>query len=109
MTTVPAATQSLIRHYLDQMASGLKGIDDNQRRDILAEMNSHLGERIAELESAGDARAMEHALASLGNPTQLAAQFVAEARTRFGSSRAILGKRACLNLLPPTIIQVAMH
>ena len=27
---------------------------------------------------------MEHALASLGDPTQLAAQFVAEARTRFG-------------------------
>lgn len=84
MTTAPTATKSLIRHYLDQIASGLKGIDDTQRRDILAEINSHLSDRIAELESAGDALAMEHAVASLGDPTQLAAQFVAEARTRFG-------------------------
>jgi uncharacterized membrane protein len=100
MTTVSTATQSLIQHYLDQMASGLKGIDDTQRQDILAEINSHLGERIAELESAGDARAMEHALGSLGDPTQLAAQFVAEARTRFGirsyAPWTLLRRAACV-------------
>jgi HAAS domain-containing protein len=52
--------------------------------DFLAEISSHLSERIAELRAHGEPHPTEQAISSLGDPAELACQFVTEARTSHG-------------------------
>jgi uncharacterized membrane protein len=84
--TVPAlsADQSSIQEYLKKLSAGLKGIDDAQKQEILAEISSHLSERIAELRAHGERHPTEEAISSLGDPIELTSQFVSEARTSRG-------------------------
>jgi len=82
--TALSADQSSIQKYLKQVSAGLKGIDDAQKHEILAEISSHLRERIAELRAHDEPHSIDQAISSLGDPVELASQFVAEARTSRG-------------------------
>lgn len=82
--TSVSAEKGSIQEYLKKIAAGLKGIDDAQKHEILAEITSHLSERIAELRAHGEPHPTEQAISSLGDPAELASQFVAEARTSRG-------------------------
>src|SRR5215469_14814987 len=82
--TALSAEQSSIQKYLKQISSGLNGIDDAQKHEILAEISSHLSERIAELRAHGEPHPTEQAISSLGDPAELASQFVTESRTSHG-------------------------
>lgn len=82
--TALSAEQSSIQEYLEQISSGLKGIDDAQKHEILAEISSHLSERIAELRAHGEPHPIDQAISTLGDPAELAFQFVAEDRTSRG-------------------------
>jgi uncharacterized membrane protein len=82
--TVTALSADQIQKYLKQVSAGLKGIDDAQKHEILAEISSHLRERIAELRAHGEPHSIDQAISSLGDPVELASQFVAEARTSRG-------------------------
>ena len=79
-----SADQSSIQEYLKKISARLKGIDDAQKQEILAEISSHLSERITELRGHGDPDPVGQAISSLGDPVDLASQFVAEARTLRG-------------------------
>jgi uncharacterized membrane protein len=82
--TALSAEKGPIEEYLKQISAGLKGIDDAQKHEILAEISSHLSERIAELKAHDEPHPTEQALSSLGDPAELASQFVTEARTSHG-------------------------
>lgn len=82
--TALSADKSPIEEYLKQISAGLKGIDDAQKHEILAEISSHLSERIAELKAQGEPDPTEQAISSLGDPAELAFQFVTEAPTSQG-------------------------
>ncbi|MGE5206384.1 MAG: HAAS signaling domain-containing protein [Chlamydiota bacterium] len=89
MTTLTATDNVLIEQYLRGVAEGLKEIGNVEKQDILAEIRSHLGERIQQLSAQGTSHAAEQATRALGEPTALAHQFVEAARQqRAGRSYA---------------------
>ncbi len=73
-----------VPEYLRKVSAGLRGIDEAQKQEILAEIGSHLRERVAELEAQGAPDPSKQALSSLGNPADLASQFLTEAQARRG-------------------------
>lgn len=79
-----SADKSSIQEYLKNISAHLKGIDDAQKREILAEISSHLSERITELRAHNDPDPIDQAISNLGDPVDLASQFVTEARTSRG-------------------------
>ncbi len=83
MTTV-SAEQTSIQEYLRHISAGLKGMDEAQKQETLAEISSHLSERAAELEAQGTPHPIEQAISSLGDPADLASAFVAVAQAKRG-------------------------
>jgi uncharacterized membrane protein len=83
MTTVSAEHAS-IQEYLRRISAGLKGIDETQKRETLAEISSHLNERAAELRAGGAPHPIEQAISGLGDPADLASAFVAVAQATRG-------------------------
>lgn len=83
MTTVSAEHAS-IQEYLRRISAGLKGIDEAQKRETLAEISSHLNERAAELRAGGVPHPIEQAISNLGDPADLASAFVAVAQAKRG-------------------------
>jgi hypothetical protein len=79
-----SADYSLIRQYLVRVSAGLKQIDELQKKEILAEIDSHLRERIEELRAGGDPHPVERAISGLGEAAALASEFVVEAQTKSG-------------------------
>jgi uncharacterized membrane protein len=79
-----SADHALIRQYLVKVTAGLKQIGEDQKKEILAEIDSHLRERIEELRAESEPHPIERAISGLGDPAALASEFVAEARTKSG-------------------------
>jgi len=75
---------AVIRQYLAKVSAGLKNIGEQQKKEILAEIDSHLRERVGELGAENDPHPTERAISGLGGPGRLASEFVAEARTKSG-------------------------
>jgi uncharacterized membrane protein len=74
----------LIRQYLARVSAGLKKIGEQQKNEILTEIDSHLRERIEELRTHNEPHPTERAISGLGDPARLASEFVAEARIKGG-------------------------
>ena len=79
-----SADHALIRQYLVKVSAGLKQIGEDQKKEILAEIDSHLRERIEELRAGGDPHPVERAISGLGEAAALASEFVVEAQTKSG-------------------------
>jgi hypothetical protein len=71
---------ALIRQYVARVSAGLKNIREQQKKDILTEIDSHLRERAEELRTDREPHPTERAISGLGDPALLASEFVAEAR-----------------------------
>ena len=56
-----SADYALIRQYLVKVSAGLKQIGELQKKEILAETDSHLRERIEELRAGGEPHPVEPA------------------------------------------------
>jgi hypothetical protein len=80
MSANPLTTGDPISAYLSRVSAGLRGIDDSQKKEILAEIRSHLSERVQQFAAEGSARPAETALAAMGNAETLASQFMREVR-----------------------------
>jgi len=74
-----------ISAYLNRVSAGLKGIDEPQRQEIVAEIRSHLAERVQELIAQGSPRPVEAALTAMGDADALALQFTREVRQQQSS------------------------
>jgi hypothetical protein len=73
--------------YLRRMEEELrtKGVNAAQRREILAELKSHLVDRIAEFQAEGSPDPVGQALAALGDPLEIASELAATANLRAAS------------------------
>jgi len=87
MTSVREDSGNLIGNYLARVEAGLKGGDEVERQDILAEIRSHLTDRIEELRLQGAENPTRVALAAIGDPDALSMQFIAEGVARDSLSR----------------------
>lgn len=74
-----------IELYLERIATGLGSMDSVQKKEIVAEIRSHLEDRLSELKAGGDPNAVFRVLRALGDPNELTAQFVTEGRLRSGA------------------------
>jgi uncharacterized membrane protein len=74
----------LIRQYLARVSAGLKKISEQQKKEILTEIDSHLRERAEELRMENEPHPTERAILGLGDPARLASAFVAETRIKRG-------------------------
>lgn len=89
MTTLTTTDNALVEQYLRYVAEGLKEIGSVEKQDILAEIRSHLSERIEQLNVQGTSDAADQAIRGLGDPNTLAHQFVEAAhQQRAGRSYA---------------------
>jgi uncharacterized membrane protein len=77
--------KALIQDFVRRVANGLAIIGNPEKEDILAEIGSHLRDRMEELRMQGSPHPAEQAVAALGDPAALAAQFVAEAQRQRAS------------------------
>ena len=76
--TVASDAQQKIDSYLNRLRGSLRGLAPEEIRDILDELRSHIADKAAaggELTAAG----VDAALAALGNPDELAREYVTDA------------------------------
>jgi hypothetical protein len=78
MRTPPPLHSRLFADYLKRITIGLKGVDHAVKQEILAEIASHIEERVAQLEQQGSKRPLDDALSAFGDPGALSFQFVEE-------------------------------
>jgi len=83
--TLATVEKGSIQEYVKRVSNGLTGIEEAEKQDILAEINSHLSDRIEELRGQGVSHPAEQAFSALGDPAALASQFVAAARQQRAS------------------------
>ena len=81
----PALETSLMQDFVNRVARGLGTIDEAEKQDILAELSSHLRDRAEELRAQGVAHPVEQAISALGEPGELAAQFIASTQQQRAS------------------------
>ena len=75
---------ALIRQYLARVSAGLKNIGEQQQKEILTEISSHLRERVEQLRTEHEPHPAERAISAMGDPARLASEFVAAARIKRG-------------------------
>lgn len=75
MITTHDDCNELIGEYLATVKAGIKGLDENQRQEILAEIRSHLTDRINQMRQQGSPRPTEDALRAMGDANDISAQF----------------------------------
>src|ERR1700752_4718223 len=82
--TVNAGDRVAIQDYVNRISASLKGIDESQKQEIRAEINSHLIDRCVELAAHGAGYPVADAIADLGDPVVLGSQFMAQAHATHG-------------------------
>ena len=75
MLTVTADAQQRIDAYLTRLRSRLPGIDEQEIRDIVSELRSHI---LDKTEMAGTVDEVGLTLQALGSPEQLAAEYLTD-------------------------------
>ncbi|MGA8764843.1 MAG: hypothetical protein WB562_18385 [Candidatus Sulfotelmatobacter sp.] len=82
MITNRGTAESMIRRYLMELQTALRGISSAEREEILCEIEAHIADSLAG--ERGNEAAVERVLASLGSPQKLAERY----RTEFLLARA---------------------
>src|SRR6202140_1800707 len=75
--TIPGDAQQKMEAYLDRLRARLRGMNDEDVREIIEELRSHIAEKAAadgEITAAG----VDAALAVLGSPEELASQYMTD-------------------------------
>ncbi len=85
--TMSVINTELISEYVSRVATGLRGLDEAAKRDILAEIESHISDRVEQLRQQGAMSPERQVLGAMGNPDALSRQFMIELNLQ-RSSRA---------------------
>jgi hypothetical protein len=93
----PAAQQRLDR-YLSKVAQELRSLSVVERHDLLAELQTHVEEVVANLSGSDEVDAVEAALAGLGSPREVACNLL-PAGTRLRWNGAAVAIASVLGLL----------
>src|SRR5208282_2268991 len=75
--TMPGDTQQRIEVYLGRLRQRLRGMNDEDAREIVAELRSHITDKAAASGEVTPA-AVDAALAALGSPEELASQYLTD-------------------------------
>jgi len=91
--TATVSRSAKMDDYLRRMEEQLRteGVNAAERSEMLAELKSHLIDRIAEFQAEGALDPLGQALAAFGNPIEIASQFAATANLR----AATCARRVC--------------
>jgi HAAS domain-containing protein len=75
--TMPGDAQQTIETYLGRLRQRLRGVKDEEVREIVEELRSHIMDKLA---AGGEvtAAAVDAALAALGSPEELASQYITD-------------------------------
>src|SRR5689334_17349776 len=71
-----AKARELLDRYLSEVRAGLRGLPTEQVDEILRELRSHVEERAAE--RGGGEAGMRASIAALGEPAQIAGQYLTQ-------------------------------
>ncbi len=84
---LPPAAEKIVADYLEKLKAQLKGMDEKDRQEILAEIRSHIYESFSS-DSEGDEidRALR-ALKKLGDPAEVVSNRVGTSVTRLGKQK----------------------
>jgi len=93
MTETPSVEASSIDQYLRKMESRLRrqGLSATAMSEILAELKSHMIDRVAELQQAGAPEAVQQALQAMGDPDTIADEFAGLRKLRLASRSVLPG------------------
>ena len=97
MNANPETLGDTIEAYLGRVSAGLKGISELQRQEIMAEIRSHLAERVQQFAEEGSLQPENAATAAMGDPDELARQF----------ARTVNEQRASRSFAPWVLLRVA--
>ena len=82
MNAAVGISSTAFEDYMNRVWEGLSGMETSERQDTIAEIRSHLNERIEQLRLQGSLHSVEEALAALGDPTELAHHMVSASLQR---------------------------
>ena len=93
MTETPSVEASSIDQYLRKMESRLRrqGLSATAMSEILAELKSHMIDRVAELQQAGAPQPVQQALQAMGDPDTIADEFAGLRKLKLASRSVLPG------------------
>ena len=86
----PPTAEKIVADYLEKLRAHLKGMNENDQNEILAEIRSHLYESFHAEKDGDDIDRCLRALKRLGEPAEVAAQRVSDSLTRLGKQKKSL-------------------
>ncbi|MFZ0799147.1 MAG: DUF1700 domain-containing protein [Terriglobales bacterium] len=75
--TIPGDSQRRIEAYLGRLRGRLRGMKDDEVREIVEELRSHIIDKLV-ADGETTAAAVDAALAALGSPEELASQYITD-------------------------------
>jgi uncharacterized membrane protein len=86
----PPAAEKIVADYLEKMKMHLKGMNENDQKEILAEIRSHIYESYITESEGDDIDRTLRTLKRLGEPAEIAANRMGESVSRLGQQKKSL-------------------
>ncbi len=86
----PQPAEKIVTDYLEKMRVQLKGMNENDQKEVLAEIRSHIYESFHAENEGDDIDRILRTLNRLGEPAEVAANRVGESVTRLGRQKKSL-------------------
>ena len=86
----PPAAEKIVADYMEKLASQLKGMNETDRQEVLAEIRSHIYESFSSDNEGDEIDRTLRALKRLGEPAEVVASRMADSVTRLGKKRKSL-------------------
>jgi len=86
----PPAAEKIVTDYMEKLASQLKGMNETDRQEVLAEIRSHIYESFSSDNEGDEIDRTLRALKRLGEPAEVVASRMADSVTRLGKKRKSL-------------------
>lgn len=86
----PPAAEKIVADYLEKMKTHLKGMNENDQKEILAEIRSHIYESYNTESEGDDIDRILRALKRLGEPDEVAANRIGKSVSRLGRQKKSL-------------------
>ncbi len=86
----PPAAEKIVTDYMEKLASQLKGMNETDRQEVLAEIRSHIYESFSSDNEGDEIDRTLRALKRLGDPAEVVASRMGDSVTRLGKKKKSL-------------------